>query len=141
MTGGGLGAFVPETIRVDLRDRVVDIKPLTVGQLPAFSRAVTPILPALLSGQIMPALMAEPEALVSAVAVSTGLDPSDLRAMDPVDFVALAQAVIEVNVDFFARRLLPATRAAEQAILAQMVALAPPDGDLSLPGSANAGTG
>lgn len=138
---GGLGAFVPETTRVNLRDRVVDIRPLTVGQLPAFSRAVTPILPALLSGQIMPALMAEPEALVSAVAVSTGLDPADLRAMDPVDFVALAQAVIEVNVDFFARRLLPAAKAAEQAILARMVALAPPDGDSSLPGSANAGTG
>lgn len=137
----GLSAFVPETIRVPLRDGAVDIRPLTVGQLPAFSKAVSPILPALLSGQIMPALMADPDALVAAVAVSTGLEAAGLRAMDPVEFVALAQAMVEVNVDFFARRLLPAARAAEQAILARVVALAPPNGEPSLPGSANAGTG
>ena len=136
-----LGAFVPETMRVMLGDRPVDIRPLTVGQLPAFARAVAPILPALLSGQVMPALMAEPDALIEAVAISTGLAPEDLKAMDPVPFVALAQAVIEVNVDFFAHRLLPAARAAEQAILTRMAGLPVPDGAPSLPGSANAGTG
>lgn len=132
MTGAGvtgLADFVPEVRLVAVGEDQIEVRPLTIGQLPGFSRAVTPILPGLLSGQIMPVLMADPEALFEAVAISTGLPLARLHAMDPVAFVALAQAVIEVNVDFFARRLLPAARAAEQAILTRMVALAPPAGD------------
>ena len=138
---GGLDAFVPETIRVTLPRGPVDVRPLTVGQLPGFGRAVTPIMPLLLSGQIVPALMADPEAFFEAVAISTGLPTDELKALDPAHFIPLAQAVIEVNVDFFDRRLLPAARAAEQAILARMARLTDPTGDLSSLGSANAATG
>lgn len=140
MTGAGvtgLADFVPMERKVRLRAGTVTVKPLTLRQLPTFSRAVQPVLPFLLAGQVVAALTENGEALIAAICAATGMGEDDLPA-DPAEFVALAGAVVEVNVDFFARSLLPADQAAGAAIRAVTMA---PDGALSSPGSVNADTG
>jgi len=143
----GLAAFVPLERRVTLASGVVTVRPLTLRQLPAFARAVQTILPFLLAGQVIAALTEDAAALIAAVAAATGIAPEAMPE-DPAEFVDLAGAVVEVNVDFFARRLLPADRAAGAAIRAATGtgaggtgAATAPAGDLSLPGSASADTG
>jgi hypothetical protein len=134
----GLEAFVPELRTVRAGGCDVVVRPLTLRQLPLFARAVEPLLPALLSGQVIPALVADPDRLVAAVAAATALPEAEIRDLDPAEFVRLVAAVVEVNVDFFARSLLPATRAAEAAILARAASLS--TGPSSSPGSASADT-
>lgn len=140
MTGDatGLADFVPLERRVSLRAGALTVRPLTLRQLPGFARAVQPVLPWLLAGQIVAALTEDGDAVIAAIAAATGLAPQDMPE-DPAEFVALAGAVIEVNVDFFTRRLLPADRAAGAAIRAMQGA--PLDGASSSPGSASGVTG
>ena len=109
----GLDAFVPQVRQVG----AVEVRPLRLRQLPAFSRAVGPVLPFLWSGQIVAAITEDLDALLLAVSVATGIAVPDLPE-DPAEFVALAAAVVEVNADFFTRRLLPADMAAGAAIRA-----------------------
>lgn len=138
MTGAGmegLAAFVPQVRQVGS----VTVRPLTLRQLPAFSRAVTPILPWLLAGQIVAAITEDLDALLATISVATGIPVADLPE-DAAEFVDLASAVVEVNVDFFTRRLLPADRAAGAAIRAVMPAM-PRAGGSSSPGSASGATG
>lgn len=134
----GLAEFVPLERRVTLRSGPIEIRPLTLRQLSAFSRAVAPILPHLVHGQIVAAIVENPDALLEAVAAATGIPAAGLPE-DPAEFVELAAAVVEVNVDFFIRRLLPADRAAGVAILT--AAAKAPDGAPSLPGFVNGATG
>lgn len=133
--------FIPLSRTVPLGGgRSVDIRPLTLRSFPSFTKAVQPILPYLLAGQIVVALTENPEALIDAVSIATGLALDDIPD-DPAVFVELAGAVTEVNMDFFARRLLPALRAAGAAITAAVSAIPHPDGDSRLPGSASEATG
>lgn len=135
----GLDAFVPRQIPVTIDAfRGILVTPLTIRTLPEFSRAVQPVLPLLLAGQIVAALTEAPEALLRAISVATGIPEAELPE-DPAVFVRLAGAVIEVNMDFFARRLLPADRAAGAAIR-QAIQLAAPPGAPSSPGSSSADT-
>lgn len=130
----GLEAFVPLVRQVG----GVEVRPLTLRQLPAFSRAVGPVLPLLLAGQIVAAITEDLDAVLAAVSAATGIPVSELPE-DPAAFVELASAVLEVNVDFFTRRLLPADRAAGAAIRAAMPIS--PAGVSSSPGSASGDTG
>ncbi len=93
----------------------IRIEPLRVGQLPAFLRAIRPIMEAV-RGQgagdpeeidLVPVFMEAPEAFIEAIGVATGLDRETLDALGMDDLVALARAVIEVNTDFFVRRVAP----------------------------------
>lgn len=102
MTGAGmegLAAFVPQVRQVGS----VTVRPLTLRQLPAFSRAVTPILPWLLAGQIVAAITEDLDALLATISVATGIPVADLPE-DAAEFVDLASAVVEVNVDFLDRK-------------------------------------
>lgn len=139
-----LDDFVPEERAVSWNGRTVAVRPLTLAQFPAFARAVAPVLPALLSGQIVPALVEHPDRVVAAIAAATGVPEAELRAGDPAEFVGLAEAAIGINADFFARRLLPAAKAAEAAILARTAqafgAETDPTGASPSPGSAPAAT-
>lgn len=131
----GLEAFVPLVRQVG----GVAVRPLTLRQLPAFSRAVGPVLPFLLAGRIVAAITEDLDALLAAVSAATGVPVADLPE-DPAAFVALASAVVEVNVDFFTRCLLPVDRAAGAAIRS-VIGTISPDGEPSLPGSVNGVTG
>lgn len=114
-----------------LRGETLNIKPINTGRLPAFLRAIRPLVdlfnldalalsgdltdPAhaqqaalLMLDQVMPAFLAEPDAVVQAVAVATGKPQAWLDELELDELLILAGACIEVNADFFARRLMPA---------------------------------
>lgn len=119
-----LDAIAPIEQVLQIEGNPVRIRPLTIGQLPAFSRAIGPAVPAL---QSMFATLADPtdgaawvgtdeilaalessESIIEAVRVAAGLDREFLDRQGLDVLVKLAGAVFQVNADFFGRALAPA---------------------------------
>lgn len=106
---------------VQVGGRTFTVRPLTVGQLPAFTRALKAALPALgplLAGPtesdvkaMVPALTElvadHGESLIEAMSVALRVPKNEIESLDPLEFVALVLPVIRINADFFARRLQP----------------------------------
>lgn len=104
------------------------LKPLTVGELPAFLRSAKPVLGYLAAGRIGDAILEEPEALIAATALAARVDRAWLEAQTPDVLVERIAAVVESNGDFFARRLTPALiRAAERMGALLAGAMSTPD--------------
>ncbi len=115
-----LDVYVPEPRTVAAGGKTIDVLPLRVRQIPGFTRAVVPVLGPLGTGDLATAIAVGGEDLVSAVAIATG-EPEDwLGELLPDEFLALVTAVVEVNADFFARRVLPALNAATETTLATL---------------------
>jgi hypothetical protein len=94
------------------RGREVTIRPLKVGQLPAFAKAVGPILaavPASTGGfedvDIVGLVATHGEALIAACVVASGIPETEIRDAEIDEFMLLIADVISVNADFFRRRM------------------------------------
>ncbi|MCA0197776.1 MAG: hypothetical protein LCH59_06600 [Proteobacteria bacterium] len=114
MSADDLDTLDPQPAVVQFRGERLEIRPLTVGQLPRFSRLVRPVVDDFVAGNeawslsddVMVAEVMEKhgEAIIEAAALACGR---------PVEFIAgnrnaaelldLAHRVVEVNRDFFFR--------------------------------------
>ena len=86
----------------------LELTPLKVGELPAFARAVQPVVDSLsVSNDWMALLAKHGEAVIAAVAIASRRPAAWVAGLELDEAVRLADAVFEVNADFFIRRLLP----------------------------------
>lgn len=125
----GLEVISPTPVEVNYQNERLEIRPLTIGRIPDFVRAVRPILSALVAlkqeaedGELLKAfdtivaLMEEDgEKLYLAAAIAIGREKEWVAKGFLDEFVDLVQAILKVNGDFFVRRLLPMLRAAARA--------------------------
>lgn len=104
-----LDVIAPAARVVQLGERQVEILPLKVRQLPGVMRAIKPILSDLAQGTDSDGLMAiyveHAEAVNAAIAIMANMAPADVEELDIGDGLAILAAVLEVNRDFFTRRL------------------------------------
>lgn len=120
-----LSVLDPPSREVAYRGVSLTVKPLTIGQVPRFTRAIRPMFAALASvavstpsggdgggggeplemdvDKLLDLVIEHGDAAIEAVAVATGRNVAFISEGSPLDFVELARAVIEVNADFFAR--------------------------------------
>lgn len=112
--------YEPKGAEVEVGGETVKVAPLTVGQLPAFARAIRPLAPALQGGPAdwLGLLADHGESMIDSVGIATGLKHGHLAGLPPDEFVVLAAAVMEVNMDFFVRRLTPVVSAAAEKMVA-----------------------
>lgn len=126
-----LDTLEPAGSSVGYNGKRLDLKPVKVGQVPALVRTARPVIDAVLSLESLPDdgangdmvtlvmdLIAEHgDAVFEAASLMSGLPVDELRDGDIDEFIQLAQALFEVNRDFFAQRLAPllAGRKAETA--------------------------
>jgi len=96
--------------------RVVCIEPIKVRDLPRFLRAVEPIAAELAAGDIAGALMRHADAVIEATAIGAGCERAWLEDQTPDVLAELAARVLEVNADFFVRRVLPIVTAASERL-------------------------
>jgi hypothetical protein len=126
MTPNDLDILDPPDHNVTVAGQSITVRPLTIGQLPRFARAIQPAAP-LLSGDEAPdwlALVAAyGEALIEAAAVATRLRAEDIEALPPDEFVLLCGAIFETNLDFFVARLAPAMERASDRMVAAMATI------------------
>jgi hypothetical protein len=119
-----LNVMDPPTREVGYRGVALTVKPLTIGQVPKFTRAIRPMFAALAgvvasapSGDdaggggeplmdvegLLTIVADHGEAAIEAVAVATNKTPAFICEGSPLEFLELARAVLEVNADFFAK--------------------------------------
>jgi len=118
-----LFVIAPESMKVRFHGRDVEISPLKVGQMPAFTRAIKPIAGSLtqavsgggIDAALIIEIMAQGEHLVEAISIATGVPTTELNETTPDELVALASSALKVNGDFFKGRLTPAILAAVKA--------------------------
>lgn len=101
---------------VPCRGEVVQVTPLTIGQLPRFSKALRPLMNPLNAALDQGAFTVDAavkliedhgEELLTAVSIAIER-PRDWVGKAGVDeFVGLVVAVFAINLDFFVHRLLP----------------------------------
>ncbi len=114
-----LDTLDPAPTPVDYRGERLEIKPLTIGQLPKLVRLARPLIDALMDsdidkltdgaeiGPLLDLLDEHSERVFDAAAMITRRDRAWLEEGDPAEFVQLVKTVIEVNRDFFTRKLAP----------------------------------
>ena len=85
------------------------ISPLKVGQLPAFLRAISPLIEYLRAPVIdwLALLAQRGDDLLAALAIAVKKPPDWIHALNADEALLLAAKVMEVNADFFTRAVLP----------------------------------
>lgn len=129
-----LEQLVPVPVVVQAGGRAVEITPIRVRELAAFTRAVQPIAAAAAGGADIASLLADhADAVIDATAIGARLERGFVLDLGLDELVELAGAVLTVNVDFFVHRLLPKVTAASEKLATQWAgststpASAPPD--------------
>ena len=100
--------------------RVVELTPIRVKELPAFMAAIGALLGQMSASPDVLAMLAQnPEAVIAATAIGLRMPRAEVDELGTDDLVVAALAVIEVNADFFVRRVQPALlKASAQAVAA-----------------------
>lgn len=125
MSDNSYAALPPVANTIVIGGESLDLTPIRVGELPALSRAIQPIVSSLSDPQPdWIALISEHgDAVIDAVVIAARRPREWVANLDLDDAVRLASAVFEVNADFFIRRLLPSMTEAAARIGARMPGL------------------
>ena len=115
-----LATFFPEPRTETIAGVTLTIPNLKVRQLAPFGKAADPFMPLILTGDYLAAVTHHTDAVCAAVSMVTGAEPEWLGNLDPDEMMQLVAAVFEVNLDFFAQRLLP-QKAALQARMVELL--------------------
>jgi len=104
-----LETLIPPGVDLVIGGEALTIKPLKVGQLPAFLRAISPAIQELTSPEIdwLRLFGERGEDLLSAIALAVGRPRTWLDDLAADEAILLAAKVIEVNADFFTRTVIP----------------------------------
>ena len=104
-----LEKLIPQAVELTVGGETLAIKPLKVGQMPAFLRAISPVMQHLTRSEIdWLALFGEHgDDLLSAIAIAVSKPRPWVEELAADEAIVLAAKVIEVNADFFTRTVLP----------------------------------
>jgi hypothetical protein len=104
-----LEKLIPQALALSINGETLAIKPLKVGQMPAFLRAISPVMQHLSQLEInWLALFGEHgEDLLSAIAIAVGKPRLWVDELAADQAMVLAAKVLEVNADFFTQTVMP----------------------------------
>ena len=104
-----LDTLVPQGIELVIDGEPLVIKPLKVGQLPGFLRAISPVMQQISSTEIdwLSLFGERGDDLLSAIAIAVGKPRAWVDELAADEAILLAAKVIEVNADFFTRTVMP----------------------------------
>ena len=119
-----LEKLISQALELSINGETLAIKPLKVGQMPAFLRAISPVMQHLTKTEIdWLALFGERgDDLLSAIAIAVGKPRQWVDELAADQAIVLAAKVIEVNADFFTRTVMPKL----DGLLGQARSLTPP---------------
>src|SRR5512137_2484944 len=104
-----LETLIPPGVQITVAGETLTLKPLKVGSLPAFLRAISPVMQSLTAPAIdWLALFGERgDDLLSAIAIAVGKPREWVDDLAADEAILLAAKVIEVNADFFTQTVIP----------------------------------
>ncbi len=137
---------VPETLT--LAGVNLTLTPLVMRDLPAFQKAIRPIVAGLKDvdlndglnfAQVQSALLANLEDTMTAVAIMAKADRPWLEGLAIDDFITLTARALRINADFFMTRILPTLNLELEGLVATLTTGrtgSPSPPDLSAPATA-----
>ncbi|MCX7246618.1 MAG: hypothetical protein NTX31_02925 [Burkholderiales bacterium] len=104
-----LEQLIPQAVELTVGGETLAIKPLKVGQMPAFLRAISPVMQHLTRAEIdwLTLLGDQGDDLLAAIAIAVAKPRQWVDDLAADEAILLAAKVIEVNADFFTRTVLP----------------------------------
>lgn len=115
--GQAFEGLPPEPLILSVGGDRLEITPLRIGELPAFARAVKPIAAHLTSQPDWMMILGEDgEALILALALACRRPPEWLAGLSLDEAIQVAEAVFEVNADFFIQRVVPQLQRVSQRL-------------------------
>ena len=104
-----LEKLIPQAVELLINGEALSIKPLKVGQMPAFLRAISPVMQHLTRTEIdwLTLFGQQGDDLLSAIAIAVGKPRQWVDDLAADEAILLAAKVIEVNADFFTRTVMP----------------------------------
>lgn len=104
-----LEKLIPQAVELTVGGETLAIKPLRVGQMPTFLRAISPIMQHLTRSEIdwLTLFGEHGDDLLSAIAIAVAKPRPWVDDLAADEAIVLAAKVIEVNADFFTRTVLP----------------------------------
>ena len=104
-----LEQLIPQAVELTVGGETLAIKPLKVGQMPAFLRAISPVMQHLTRAEIdwLALFGDQGDDLLAAIAIAVAKPRTWVDDLAADEAILLAAKVIEVNADFFTRTVLP----------------------------------
>ena len=104
-----LEQLIPQAVDLTVGGETLAIKPLKVGQMPAFLRAISPVMQHLTRAEIdwLTLFGEQGDDLLAAIAIAVAKPRQWVDDLAADEAILLAAKVIEVNADFFTRTVLP----------------------------------
>ena len=104
-----LDKLVPQACEITLAGETVSVKPLKVGPMPAFLRAIPPVMQKINGDGIdwLALFGQQGDDLLTAVSIAVGKPRAWVDDLAADEAIVLAAKVIEVNADFFTRTVMP----------------------------------
>jgi hypothetical protein len=104
-----LETLIPQALELVIDGEPLAIQPLKVGQMPAFLRAITPVVQQLGSNGVdwLTLFGEHGDELLTAVSIAVSKPRTWVDALDADKAILLAAKVIEVNADFFTQTVMP----------------------------------
>ena len=104
-----LETLIPQAVELVIDGEPLAIKPLKVGQMPAFLRAITPVMQQIGGDGIdwLTLFGDRGDELLTAVSIAIGKPRAWVDELAADEAILLAAKVIEVNADFFTRTVMP----------------------------------
>ena len=149
-TDRSLTALVNNAESLTLAGVTLSLTPLVMRDLPAFQRAIRPLVAGLKDmnlndgvnfAQVQSALLANLEDTMTAVAIMSKTDREWLEGLAVDDFITLTARALRINADFFMTRILPTLNRELEDLVTTLTAGrtgSPSPPDWSAPGTATA---
>jgi len=104
-----LEELIPQAVELIVGGEALAIKPLKVGQMPAFLRTISPVMQHLTRTEIdwLTLFGDHGDDLLSAIAIAVNKPRTWVDDLAADEAILLAAKVIEVNADFFTRTVMP----------------------------------
>ena len=104
-----LETLIPQAVELVIDGEPLAIKPLKVGQMPAFLRAITPVMQQIGGDGIdwLTLIGERGDELLTAVSIAIGKPRAWVDELAADEAILLAAKVIEVNADFFTLQVIP----------------------------------
>ena len=121
-----LETLIPQAVELVIDGEPLAIKPLKVGQMPAFLRAITPVMQQIGGDGIdwLTLIGERGDELLTAVSIAIGKPRAWVDELAADEAILLAAKVIEVNADFFTRTVMPRLNGEMGGLIAQTSAVA-----------------
>lgn len=121
-----LAVLPPVPVEIRVGDQTIALTPLVLGELPAFARAIQPFTTELaVEPDWLRLLGSHGEAMIEAMAIASRQPREWIAGLALDEAISLAQALFEVNADFFIRRVVPKVGEAVSRIGTQLAGATP----------------